>query len=218
MNKRQAKISTIHSGEAGFRLATVLQQSDSLYELDDDGYRVTALPAFSCLVKPEPGDQVLYANSGNSQSIIVSIISRPDDQSMQLEFPQHARFSARQGSIQMEAEQSVSMASRRIHSVCESNVQKSDQACWQIGQLQADGEQANINFKGVTVITNLLSTLARQVVSKCKSYLRHSEDIDQVKSNNMTRSAKGLLNMNSGHTVMLSKKDTKIDAARIHIG
>jgi len=218
MKQSSAQIRAINKVEAGFRLATLVGESHQGYLLDDDGLQHIAGVAFSCLVKPLSGDQVLYASAESGQSIIVSIVSRPGDQTMQLDFPQDVCLSSAAGSVNLSAEQSISLSSSRLNTLAKTTVQKSDEAYLQVKQLHADGEKLNANFKSIMVISGLISTLAKQAVSKFKTYLRHSEDFDQVKSANMTRSVKGLLNMNSGHTVMVSKNDTKIDAERIHIG
>ncbi len=218
MKQTSAQIRAINEVETGLRLATLIEPSAQGYRLDDNGFQFDATTAFSCLVKPRSGDQVLYASADNGHNIIVSIVSRPDAQDMQLEFPQDASLSCRQGAMKLDALQSVSISSSQINTLSQTSVQKSTEAFLQVEQFHVDGERANINIKNIMVLSRVLSTMARQVVSKFKTYLRQSEDVDQVKANNMTRSAKGLLNMNAGHTVMLSKKDTKIDAERIHIG
>jgi len=60
--------------------------------------------------------------------------------------------------------------------------------------------------------------MAKQVVNKFMTYMRHSENFDQVKAGDMTRSIEGLYSVNTKQTIMISKNDTKIDAERIHIG
>jgi len=60
--------------------------------------------------------------------------------------------------------------------------------------------------------------MAKQVIDRFKSYIRHSEESDMVKAAQMTREVSGLYSMDSKYTIMLSKKDTKIDGERIHMG
>ncbi len=218
MKQTRANIRAIDEVETGLRLATLIAPSAPGYRLDDNGYQFDATVAFSCLVEPRTGDQVLYASAANGHNIIVSIVSRPGVQDMQLAFPQNASLSCRHGALQLDATQSLSLSSAQINTLSQTSIQKSTETYMQVGKFHFDGERANINIRNIMVISRVLSTMARQVVSKFQAYLRQSEDIDQVKAKNMTRSARGLLNMNAGHTVMLSKKDTKIDAERIHIG
>jgi len=63
-----------------------------------------------------------------------------------------------------------------------------------------------------------MSTMAKQVIDRFKSYIRHSENSDQVKAGQMTREVSGLYSMDSKYTIMVSKRDTKIDGERIHMG
>ena len=60
--------------------------------------------------------------------------------------------------------------------------------------------------------------MAKQLTERVKNYIRHTEDYDQVNAGQMTRKVDGLYAMDSRHTVMVSKKDTKIDGERIHMG
>ena len=60
--------------------------------------------------------------------------------------------------------------------------------------------------------------MARQVIEKFKSYVRGTEDYDQVNAGQMMRKAKGLYSMDSEQTIMVSRKHTKIDGERIFMG
>lgn len=82
----------------------------------------------------------------------------------------------------------------------------------------ARGNCLQADFKTVWVISQMVNTLAKQVISKFKNYIRRTEDYDQVKSGQMTRQVDGLYSLDSKHTVLVSKKDTKIDGERIHMG
>ncbi len=79
MTNQTASISAIGDTGASFRMASLVSESDQTCWLQDQGRRLPASVAFSCLVKPRPGDQVLYASTADGQNIIVSIVSRTGD-------------------------------------------------------------------------------------------------------------------------------------------
>jgi hypothetical protein len=218
MNFQTARITTKQNTVTSFRTARLLTESDGHYELDDQGYLFAAIVAFSCIIKPEPGDLVLYAETDSEHRIIVSIVHREGDQAMALEFPANASFRSKAGSINFTSGKSISMTSPKLSTFSESQVQRADELFLQVREMHAHGEKLNANFENIVILSKFISTMARQVINKFITYLRHSEKFDQVKSANMTRSAKGLYALNSKQTVMLSEKDTKIDAERIHIG
>ena len=207
-----------NSPEAAIRKAEVTSVTDELFMLDDDTYHFEAIAAFSCLVKPIPGDIVLYAATGENENVIVSIVKRTHDEPVTVEFPQNANIRSRSGSLSFSSADSVSMSSKKINMMSETMIQKSDESYLSVRELTAYGEKLNANFSRIAVLSNFVSTMAKQVINKCVTYMRHSESFDQVKAENMTRSTNGLYSMNSEQTVMKSKKDTKIDAERIHLG
>ena len=161
---------------------------------------------------------MLYANTADGENVIVSIVSREGEQVMAIEFPEDASLQSRKGSISVAAERSVSLSSAKLNMLSETMVQKTGDAYLEVQEMHAQGERLNANFSRIMVLSNFISTIAKQAVNKFMTYMRRSENFDQVKAANMTRSSDGLYSVNSKQTVMLSEKDTRIDAERIHIG
>jgi hypothetical protein len=218
MTFQTARIRAEQNALTSFGTATLVSESAGQYVLDDQGYQLAAIVAFSCIIKPVPGDLVLYADTDSEQRIIVAIVHRAGDQAMALEFPANACFSSKTGSINLASASSISMSAPKLNTFSETQVQKADELYLHVREMHAQGNKLNANFENIAIFSKFISTMARQVINKFTTYLRHSEQFDQVKSANMTRSAEGLYALNSKQTVMLSEKDTKIDAERIHIG
>ena len=82
-------------------------------------------------------------------------------------------------------------------------------------EVAAKGVNLKASFKRVLLVSSLISTMAGQIIEKASTYIRHSEHYDQVKAGQMTRKIDGLYSMDSKQTVMVSKKETKIDGERI---
>ncbi len=218
MINQTASITALGDTGTCFRLASLASESGDGYWLQDQASRLPAMLAFSCVIKPRPGDQVLYASTVDGHNIIVSIVSREGDQAMAIEFPGDARLNSRDGSISLASDKSLSMSSPRMNMISGTMVQKSDQSYLQVREMHARGERLNASIDNIAVLSKLISTMARQAIGKFVTYIRRSEQFDQVKSAQMTRSVDGLYAMNSKQTVMQSEKDTRIDGERIHIG
>jgi hypothetical protein len=210
MTMQTVPISDSSNAETGFRMATLVAADGDNWLLDDTGFRVSATLAFSCLVTPQVHDRVLYVCSADGDNIIVSIVSRPQEQTMDIEFPQGVNMRAPSGSI--------SIAASKLNMLSGEHVQKSTRMHLDVDELNANGIKLNASFDNIVLLAKTLSSMARQVVSKCMSYMRHSENLDQVRAASMTRSASGLYSQYAEHSVMQSRKDTKIDGERIHIG
>ena len=110
------------------------------------------------------------------------------------------------------------VATDKLNCFSDQTIHKSREAIVDYGNLTAKGSNLNASFKQVSLISNIINTIAKQVIAKAQNYIRHTEDYDQIKAGKMARNVSGLYSMNTKYTVMVSKKDTKIDGERIHMG
>jgi len=183
------------------------------------GVTLAARIAFSCLIKPEPGDLVICTKSEAGANFILGIIERPGEQNMCLAFPADATLLAENGNLSALSQKSVTLAAGdKLNCFSDQVIHKSREAVVDYDEVVARGTTLQANFKTVRLISQMVNTLAKQVIAKFKNYIRHTEDYDQVKAGQMMRKADGLYSVDSKHTVLVSKKDTKIDGERIHMG
>jgi len=183
------------------------------------GATQTARVAFSCLIKPELGDLVLCTKSETGANFILGIIERPGEQNMTLDFPADATILAENGNLSALSQKSVTLAAAdKLNCFSDQVIHKSRDAVVDYDEVVARGTTLQATFSTVRLISQMVNILAKQVIDKFKNYIRHTEDYDQVKAGQMTRKADGLYSVDSKNTVLVSKKDTKIDGERIHMG
>jgi len=183
------------------------------------GATQTARVAFSCLIKPELGDLVLCTKSETGANFILGIIERPGEQNMTLAFPADATILAENGNLSALSQKSVTLAAAdKLNCFSDQVIHKSRDAVVDYDEVVARGTTLQATFSTVRLISQMVNILAKQVIDKFKNYIRHTEDYDQVKAGQMTRKADGLYSVDSKNTVLVSKKDTKIDGERIHMG
>ena len=199
--------------------AMVISVSDQEIVIGIGGISKAARVAFSCLVRPEVGDEVLCSSDESGAHYILGIIERPGDQDMTLSFPADATMLAQEGSIAMLSGRSVTMAAAdKLNCFSDQAVHKSREAVMDFDEVTARGTHLQANFETVRLISRMVNTMAHQLIERVKNYIRRTEDYDQVNAGQMTRKVEGLYSMDSRHTVMVSRKDTKIDGERIHMG
>ncbi len=176
--------------------------------------------AFSCLVQPLPGDLVVLGGDRSGTYHVLGIIERPGvEKGMTLAFPAGATLVAASGPLNLVSEESVSITSGdRLGLVSRRVVHKSDEAVVDYGDLTARGETLRATYKSVLLVSRVLSTMARHALSRVKNYVRKTEDSDQVQAGNISRKTGGLYSMDSARTIMVSKKETKIDGEHIFMG
>jgi len=202
----------------GMSTATITQILGDGYILKGSQGTVKARKAFSCLVEPEVNDTVLFAADDSGRRIIVAIVERPDRDGLTLSLPGGAQLNAGDGALAVTAPEQVSLASRKMHSFSETSVYKTREAVVAWDKVTATGSELQASYKTVRLISNLINTLADQVIDRFKGYVRKTRAHDVVQSGQMTRKADGLYAVDSTHTIMTSKEATKIDGDKLLMG
>ncbi|MCK5003396.1 MAG: DUF3540 domain-containing protein [Gammaproteobacteria bacterium] len=199
--------------------ATVISVSNKHCVIELSGTHYTAQIIFSCLVQPIKNDVVMCVLSATGDYYITGVVEREASQSMTVSFPEDVTMQSLTGSMSFLSSDSVTVAaSKNINCISDQALHKSNRAVVNYDQLTASGTDLQSSFSSVRLISDFINTMSKQVLQKFKNYVRHTEESDQTKAGNMTRQVKGLYSMDSQHTILISKKDTKIDGERIHMG
>ena len=206
------------SEEPIIRNGIVLSVSSDEIIVNISEEKVKAKKAFSCVVAPEPHDIVLCSRNEIGMFYILGIIERKNTQDTTISFPGNARIKTEKGDLDIFSKNSVTMAAENLNFFSNKTIYKSKEATVSFDEITATGTQLQASFKTVRFISNLINTMAKQVIDRFKGYVRNTEDNDQVKAGQLTRHAEGLLSMDSKHTIMVSKKSTKIDGDKILMG
>jgi len=199
--------------------ATVLSISDNCCVIDLSGTHYTAQVIFSCLVKPVKNDIVMCVQSVTGDYFVTGIVEREASQSMTVSFPENVTMQSVSGSMSFLSPDSITMAaSKSFNCISDKALHKSNTAVVNYDQLTASGTDLQSSYSSIRIFSDLITTISKQVLQKFKNYIRQTEQSDQTKAGNMTRQVKGLYSMDSQHTILISKKDTKIDGEHIHMG
>lgn len=174
--------------------------------------------AFSCLVQPMPDDLVLVSKPTSGECYILSILERSEKQNMTLAFPGDATIHTG-GELTAMSCKSISLAAaENMNCISKQAIHKSNNAIIDYTECTAKGNALQISFNTIKTISHLMTDIVGQYIGKMKNYIRHTEKYDQIKAGQMGRKADGVYTMDSSYTIMVSKKDTKIDGERIHMG
>lgn len=182
------------------------------------GETVKAQKAFSCFVEPLPEDRVICAGDESGQVYILGIIERKKGRNVTIQYPSHTDMVARDGHLNIRSNQSLSLTSGDLSFFSKKAVHRSREALLSFDETTATGHKFQASFKTVKFISRMIHTMAKQMLGSFQGYIRNTEDNDQVRTGQMIRQSEGLYSMDSHYTIMVSKKDTKIDGERIHMG
>ncbi len=218
MSTNLSKIIPISSeNESTIENGVVTSVSDNSIKILFSGDIINAKKAFSCIIDPEAGDTVLCCKNNCGTTYILAIIERQKNNKMKLSFPSDATFKSVDGNLNFFSNKSLNMAAENLNSFSKKTIHKSNNAYISFDEIVANGNEIQASYKTVRLVANLINTMARQVIDKFKGYIRHTEDNDQVHAGQLTRRTDGLFSMDSRNTVMISKKETKIDGEKIYM-
>jgi hypothetical protein len=205
-------------GEGMLQTAQVTSIQNKQATISVNGLSYSGQVAFSCLVHPEVGDIVLWSRSESGINYILGIAERPDEQDATLAFPANANLHIN-GSLNVISSESITLLSaEKMTCVADQTFHKSRETVIDYDKTTARGDSLDASLKNIRLYSSLIQTMAKQVFTRAKDYFRRTEGSDEIQAKQMTRTAKGIYSMESKYTVMVSKKDTKIDGERIHMG
>ncbi len=217
MNNPNGKVIPIHSNTESFiRTGSVISVVSDEIIINLAGNIKAAKKAFSCIIDLEPNDIVLCAE--NELVYVLGIIERPNIQKIDISFPSDTQIQVNQGNLNIHSKNNVTIASNNVNCFSEKVIHKSREAIISYDKTTASGDEIQASFKTVRLISNLINTMAKQVIDRFKGYIRSTEDNDMVKAGQMTRHTDGLHSVDSKHTLMKSKKTTIIDGEKILMG
>ncbi len=225
MSITSAKIMPINSmvdsekkGDTDIKNGVVVSMTPESIVVEIAGEKKQAKKAFSCFVEPQSGDKVICSRDENDIFYILGIIERSCQQKVTISYPSDANIISESGNLNLQSKKAVSLSSKGLNFFSKITVHKSQEAVISFDDITATGSVLQASYKNIKVIGGLINTMARQVIDTFKGYIRNTEGNDQIRAGQLTRRADELYSMDSKYTVMISKKDTKIDGERIHMG
>lgn len=212
------RLHSILPGEQ-FGLANGLVKSvskDELLIMTESGLR-KATTAVSCLVKAEPGDQVLVSES-TQQCYILAILSR-GHQDVELEFSGSVDIRLNQGAFKVDALNDIELNSAgAIQCRADEINQVSNTALIVNKKFVFNTERAHANCQQAEVHTGSLTHMVEQLVQHAKSVIRCVEGVENHTVGNLLKQIRNTFSLSSRNTVINARKDVKIDGERIHMG
>lgn len=206
------------NGAPAVKIGSVLSMESGKICVNMAGDIKHAQKAFSCIIDPRPDDVVICSEDVDGQVYLLGVIARPGDQKASISFPSDTCIRTDRGGLSLNSDDHVSITSKQMNCFSQKAIHKSHEAVISYDKVIASGDELQAGFKTVRLISNLINTMAKQVIDKFKGYIRQTENNDMVKSGQMTRQTEGLYAMDSKHTIMNSKKSTKIDGEKILMG
>ena len=179
---------------------------------------VTARAAFSCLVTPIVGDNVLVSLTG-SDYFVLAVLERDTTQDIALNFPANVKMTAADGQVDIIAGSDVNLLSSAKTSLLSSQINMtSAEMNVNAGKLTAHTTDIESHSKSVKLYTQMFNSVARQVTQKTDILVRWVEQVETLNIGNLIQNVRKNYTSHSNQAVITASKDMRIDGERIHMG
>lgn len=217
---------------AGISMAKVVaSHSDDRHDVvvAGDDRALPCLRAASCLLVPAPGDTVMVAGPGCSDSqsqsesegelYLIAVVAQADTRHAVLAVNGDLTLASRHGGVAvrsagaLELQSDTAVATRAPE--------------WQLTAERGQCHVASLDYQGAEVRFSVL--VSRFVGRACevvldrlhlltRSSFRLTEEVEQVRAGQIDMQASGTLRLHAKNTLVTSKELVKVDAEQIHMG
>jgi hypothetical protein len=179
---------------------------------------MNARAAFSCIVEPRAGDVVLVSQSANDFHVL-SVLDRPEQQDMTLRFPSDVSLVASAGQMDLVSGDKINVVSATgAHMASDELTFTAGRMRVSTDELTSHANHINNHSQSISLYTNILDTVARQVSQKTETLVRWVEGVETLSIGNLIQKVRNNLTSHSSQAVITAKNDMRIDAERIHMG
>jgi len=186
--------------------------------IERDGAVTTARVAFSCLVRPEPGDRVMTSTDGETLWI-VAVLERPTEAPVRLLAEGDIAIMSMHGNISLLAAGEVSVdAGARARIAAKEIDLHAGVARFVLDELLHIGRRANLYVAKIRSIGEIVETFAEHVLTRAKRGTRFIEESDQLRAGDIDHRAEGSLQLRAKTTFITADTVVRVDAEQIHMG
>ena len=199
--------------------ATIKSTGGSSIVLDTRDGIVTAERAFSCIVEPETGDQVLVNKSGN-QYHVLSILSRPTgSKNTCLSFEGDMTIRVPHGDAGIISNNNIDLIASKTLRTAAGNTQfLSKKMTIATKALMAKADDVEAHSTQIKLFSKSIDTIASRISQRTDVLMRWVENVETLNIGNMIQNIRNTKICHAKQTIMTAKQDMRIDAERIHMG
>lgn len=173
--------------------------------------------AMSCLVRPEPGDLVLLAETQQALWVI-AVLESAAPRPLTIEAPGDLHIAADRGRLSLGADEVHIEATTRARLATADLTVEAKQGHTLIGSLVHAGREISAHVARLRHIGELAETLVGLVVTRARQSLRFIDGNDQLRSGDIDHRATGSMSLQADCTFLTGETVVKVDADQIHMG
>ena len=209
IDQREPKLAA-PSAAAAYMVGRVVETAADVVYVSFDRRVHEATRAFSCMVVPEPGDEVGLFRAPDGRLFMTAVLSRACDAPLTLHAPEGFALKSDKD-IRIEAQQAVHLQGATFTG-------RFDSAHWAARLMRVTGVEFVLRSAAARLFAEAAeAVLSRLQVSADRSY-RHIAQAEHVRTGILDVKAEHVANIRAGTMLLSSRELTKVDGAQIHVG
>jgi hypothetical protein len=180
-----------------------------------------AVPAISCLVRPEKDDTVLLSTDDEGNAFILAVLTRKEvaGAPCTLEFQGQVNMRVHDGGFRLMADEELSLASQEKVAIAAPEIGvDAAEGTMHIEKMSYAGMLLSAQIEKIKAVADSLDSVIRRAVARLTTSYRYVEEHDEVQSASTRMLVDGTLTMQTKNTMHTAEGHIKIDAKQIHLG
>ncbi|WP_332012239.1 DUF3540 domain-containing protein [Achromobacter sp.] len=187
------------------------RESDGSYAVACDGRVWTAQRAASCLLEPQPGDEVLISGPDPARVYLIAITVQADPGRTTLQAEGELVLRSRSGGVLLESERAV-----RVHAP--EYAVEAEEERHTCGRMRMVAKQLHATVGETRLVGRNYEAVLDRMTLMARLSLRSVSEMDQVRAGTIDFQAEQSARLHAAYTVVTGGDLVKVDAKQIHMG
>jgi len=225
MKNAQRKIRNLTApAENAFEMGWVVESESAdaadLQLVDRDGHVFIARKAFSCVIEPVPGDQVLWGfveDLSGRQAWILAVLSRHTADAAVMKFDRPLQMNSLEKislisakGIESLTDGSLNFVGKALKVIATQAEGHTDESVWSSRRMVS-------NFKQLSVVSETCTSVFQTLIQRMDSYMRRVDGVEDVQAGSLHQAVDGTVTIYSKDTLLTSENQVKINAEVVHL-
>lgn len=198
--------------------ATVSRVDGSGLTVEEGDLTYPARKAATCLIEPEPGDEVLLLHDGG-RAFVLAILERGNQTVPRVDFEDGVDLGSSKGDVSIGSRGSLDLrAGRRIGLAAPVLDLSAAVGRLVTGRLELTGRVANATWERIRVRASKSESLVDEVIGRFRSRFSKVERLDNTEAGVLRQKSEDAHIQETKYSFMRAEKDMKIKAKQIMMG
>lgn len=205
--------------EPRYVVAFVSSSTGGELTVDTEHGEISARRAASCLVPPNPGDEVAVVVTGDGRAFVTAILVAAEDRPVEIAVEGDLHISARRGSCRIDASDGVEVHAGGPMSLVSKVLNlRAVEGSAALGKLTVLATSVLVHSDGVRFAAKAFESFCDHVAQTAKVWQRKVEEIDMLRAGHADYRTEKEMCIRAENYLVGARNLAKVDADQIHLG